>query len=141
MTILVFGSRDWTDKALIREVLVAKAFPADTLFIHGDNGYDAAGRMLFGRPDEEAVRGADKLAGAVARAMGYQVQPFPADWRGRGRAAGPYRNEQMAQQRPDLALCFHHNLRASRGSMDMFNRLGLREIPVEVFDGRLAPTT
>lgn len=60
--VLLFGSRDWTDKALIRETILARAYPPDTLFIHGDNGY-RGGRMLFDRPDEEADTGADKLAG------------------------------------------------------------------------------
>lgn len=135
MRVVIFGSRNWTDKALIREVLVRKAYPAGTVIVHGDNGYNANGKMLFNRPDEDAVRGADKLAGAVASSLGYKVERYPADWRGLGRKAGPVRNEQMAELMPAEALCFHRDLRGSRGSMDMFSRLAMREIVVEVFDG------
>jgi hypothetical protein len=134
MKVLVFGSRHWTDKQYIRDVIGVQTYPSGTLFIHGDNGY-RNGAMLFGRPDEEADQGADKLAGAVAQELGYSVQRFPALWRVRKRAAGPLRNRQMADERPDEALCFHENLAGSKGSKGMLELLRERGIPVAVFNG------
>lgn len=126
LTVLVFGSRNWTDKARIREVLEKCAFPEGTLFIHGDNGYDANGRMLgAGRPDSEAVRGADKLAGAVAQELGFDVIAYPANWLLYGASAGPRRNSEMArtleQSKPARAICFSE-LPLGRGSADMMRK-------------------
>lgn len=131
MTLLVFGSRNWTDREAIREALAP--YPPDTLVIHGDNGYDGHGMMLFNRPDEEAVRGADKLAGAAAKSLGMQVRPFPADWRKWGGAAGPLRNTQMLMEgKPDAAICFHEDLAGSRGSADMARKLIAAGVPYRV---------
>lgn len=134
MKVLLFGSRFWTDKDYIREVIGPQGYAPDTVFIHGDNGYDRTGRMLFNRPDAEAVRGADKLAGAVAEEMGFQVQRFPADWRKHGRRAGPLRNAEMAAARPDEAICFHEDIDNSRGSNGMRDLLIRAGIHVMVFD-------
>lgn len=41
--------------------------------------------------------GADALAVRYARERGLALRVFPAAWRSFGRAAGPLRNEQMAQ--------------------------------------------
>jgi hypothetical protein len=137
MKVLLFGSRDWMDNALIRQTLRAEAWPEGTVFIHGGNGYDASGYPLTPRqPDSRAVRGADCLAGAVVAEMGYEVRRFFADWRTHGRAAGPLRNREMAAERPDRAICFHPNVESSRGSRDMLDVLRKLEIPVMVIDGK-----
>jgi hypothetical protein len=54
-----------------------------TLLIHGD------------------ARGADWLAGEWAKERGVEVA-CPADWRRRGRGAGPIHNRQMLDEHPDL---------------------------------------
>jgi hypothetical protein len=48
-------------------------------------------------------RGADALAGSVAREMGIPVRVFEPDWRGLGRRAGPVRNMTMAVTARDIA--------------------------------------
>lgn len=42
-------------------------------------------------------RGIDQLGEAWARERGIPVKVFPADWDRHGRAAGPIRNQQMAE--------------------------------------------
>lgn len=88
MKILVCGSRDWTDRETIRAWL--SRFPKGSTVIEGDNGeVDKEGR---------AFRGADKIAGEEAAALGFIVRAYPANWRDQGRAAGPIRNQRMIDE-------------------------------------------
>jgi hypothetical protein len=75
--VLVCGSRDWTNWEAIRREL--ERLPAACVIIHGDNGYDADGKPLFGQSDHLAVRGADKLADTIAVELGFEVIPFTPD--------------------------------------------------------------
>ena len=88
MRILVCGGRDGRDRDLVFKELV-RFDTTDTVIIEGDaNGYD-------------------KLAGDVARKMGFWVWPCPADWHRHGNSAGPIRNRRMFREsRPDYAICF-----------------------------------
>ena len=83
--VLVCGSRDWTDQAVIERVLRANG-PA--LIVHG------------------AARGADQLAARVAHALGWPVEQHPADWRRYGSSAGPKRNLAMLDTHPTLVIAF-----------------------------------
>jgi hypothetical protein len=104
MRILVCGDRNWTNAEAIRFHL-QKYEPSETTVIHGD------------------CRGADRLAGAIARELGMEVESYPADWKKYGKAAGPIRNQQMLDDgKPDYVLAFHENIVASRGTRDMVER-------------------
>ncbi len=72
----VSGSRDWADPDPIYQ-LIACFDPGWTLVIHG------------------AARGADRIAGVIAKRLGFYVIPFPANWARYGLGAGPERNEVM----------------------------------------------
>jgi hypothetical protein len=99
----VCGSRNWTDTDAISVALGWFADVPNVLVIHGD------------------ARGADRLAGAVAKEMGFDVRPFPADWNRHGNGAGPIRNQQMLDEgHPDIVLAFP--LGMSRGTRDMIRR-------------------
>ncbi len=88
MRVLVCGSRDYTDFDYISKVL--SEIDRITDLAHGD------------------ARGADRLAGAWAgRHPSIAVYPYPANWKGLGRGAGPARNNQMLKEfRPDLVIAF-----------------------------------
>lgn len=102
MRILVCGSRYWTDKEFIRKVLAE--LPEGSTIIHGD------------------CRGADRLAGEVAKELGLQVIAYPAQWK-LGAKAGPIRNKQMlVEEEPDFVLAFHDDLTHARGTRDMLRR-------------------
>ncbi len=107
--LLVTGSRDWTSVSIIRREL-EKLYPEYDVLIQGE------------------CRGADLIAKAVARQIGYDVKRgYPADWDKYPRAAGPIRNSQMlAEEHPDkdcklidLCLAFHEDLDSSKGTKDM----------------------
>ena len=108
MKILVCGDRLWTDKELIRKVL--KEYPVDTIF-------------------EGEAPGADTLARIVAGELGITVDPYPALWRLYGNAAGPIRNRKMLDQKPDLVLAFHDNIKVSKGTADTIREARRRGIP------------
>ena len=103
MSLLICGSRHWTNGELIRRELAA---------LHGVE-------VVI----EGEAPGADTLAAAAARELGIPVLPFPADWDHYGRAAGPIRNQQMIEEgHPDLVLAFSESLNSSRGTADMVAR-------------------
>lgn len=113
MKVLVCGSRDWTSWPLIWETL--NGLGPNTIIVHGD------------------ARGADKMAGHVANKLGYEVRPYPANWSLYGVAAGPRRNRAMFDtEQPDLVICFHNDLNASKGSRHMVQYARSRGCPVNV---------
>lgn len=78
-----------------------------------------------------AYKGADELADQWAAHRGIPVERFPADWKGRGRKAGPERNQRMIDQgHPDLVVAFP----GGDGTADMMRRAraaGIEVIEVE----------
>lgn len=111
MRVLVCGSRDWLQPAVISKRL--KQLPAGSCIVHG------------------AARGADVMAASIAIGMGFSVDVFPANWRHHGRAAGYIRNLAMLDTKPDLVLAFQRN--GSRGTQHTIDEARRRGIPVEVF--------
>lgn len=85
--VLVCGARDWTQRETIRSWL--SKLPPGSVIVHG------------------AARGADTIADEEARALGFEVRPYPADWQKHGKAAGPIRNQRMLDaEAPDVVLAF-----------------------------------
>jgi hypothetical protein len=120
LRLLVCGSRTWTDAALLAEAV------EQTVAEHGQG---RAGVVLI----EGDARGADRLAGALAKAHGWALEVYPADWQRHGRAAGMLRNARMLRQgRPERVLAFTDDLTASRGTADMVRRAHAAGIPVLV---------
>jgi hypothetical protein len=136
--VLLFGSRHWTDKEAIRSAIAH--YPQGTVFLHGDNGYDADGNPLWGQPDELAVRGADKLAGAVARSLGYEVRPFTPEWKKFGRSAGPRRNTRMLEEgQPTECVGFHPSPAPDGGTGDMKHQAEKAGKPVRMIGADGSP--
>ena len=88
--VIICGSRDWTNVGAIEDTMVGlhAGCSGRVVFIHGD------------------ARGADKIADAVARRLGFDVEAYPADWRGNGKGAGPIRNRQMLDTGATLVVAF-----------------------------------
>lgn len=81
-------------------------------------------------------RGADSLGERYAIQHGLPTLLFPADWKLHGRAAGPIRNEQMAEAASMLVAFWDGQ---SRGTKNMIENMAKRGKPYRVFDyaGRL----
>lgn len=121
--VLVTGDRWWTKWEPIVKTLetlpkVLGVLPEEILIIHGD------------------CRGADRMAGIVAKELGMKVDENPAHWnhtekcpRGCsevvGKAAGALRNGLMILKHPDihLGIAFHVRIEKSRGTANMVARL------------------
>jgi hypothetical protein len=105
--VLVTGDRFWDDYETILGEL--EKLPSGSIVVHG------------------ACRGADTIAGEIAKALGHEVRPYPADWVRYRRGAGPVRNRQMLREENlpdepiDLVLGFHKNIKESKGTKDMLS--------------------
>lgn len=120
MKILVCGDRNWTDKKKIKDELVevwkGLVNSTDIVVIHG------------------GARGADTLAGEVAKELGFRVKVFLADWEKFGKAAGPIRNIEMLNEKPDLVLAFHCDLSKSKGTAHAVKTANKRGMQVKVIE-------
>lgn len=113
--VVVSGDRRWTNVALIARVLEAVA--PDCIIQGG-------------------AHGADTIARRFAATFEIPSRTFNANWNEYGSAAGPIRNKRMLERtRPDLALCFHPDLLASRGTRDLVMQALRSGIPVLHWDG------
>lgn len=113
MKLLICGDRNWNTEHKIRAYLMM--CDRNTIIIHG------------------AARGADFLAGKVARELEFKtILAFPANWEAFGKAAGPIRNRQMLDEKPDLVAAFHSNIRNSKGTLDCIMEANKRGIRVEI---------
>ena len=103
--VLICGDRRWQNHEVVRAWLCKLQ----------DWGYDT---VVHG-----ACRGADMIADEEARALGFDVRPFPAKWKLYGKAAGPVRNQQMLDEgQPEIVVYFHDDLATSAGTADMVKR-------------------
>lgn len=78
------------------------------------------------------ARGADSLGERWAEDNGVLVKRFPANWERFGRAAGMYRNAEMADYASGGIILWDGD---SRGTLDMIDKLRRLRKPVEVWNG------
>lgn len=110
--ILVCGSRNWKDRNAIENALLGLRIPHAQTVIHG------------------AARGADSVAGIIARRLGYEVRDVPADWSKHGKRAGILRNLEMLDMEPDCVLAFQTD--GSRGTQHTIDEARRRRLWVKV---------
>jgi hypothetical protein len=118
-TLLITGSRNWTDHLAIQRVIAAAAANAGVdHIIHG------------------GARGADEAADVHANFLGIAATEYPADWT-TGRGAGYERNIRMLDTQPDFVCGFWLN--RSRGTAHTLANAIHRGIPTIAYDeqGRL----
>ncbi len=102
-TILICGSRTWTDVDPIEKVL---------------NQYSQNTIVLTG-----GCSGADSIACRLAQEKNMITKVYPALWNKYGKSAGPIRNQQMLDEgKPDIVYAFTYDLENSRGTRDMVLR-------------------
>ena len=70
-------------------------------------------------------RGPDLIAASWAYREGIKVTPFPADWDKYGKAAGPIRNQQMADYADALVAIWDGKSRGTRSMIDRAKKKGL----------------
>lgn len=75
------------------------------------------------------ARGPDRLAGAYAESLGFEVEEYRADWKGLGKRAGIIRNLDMLDAGPELVIAFWDG--ESAGTKHTITEARKRGIPVE----------
>lgn len=129
MRLLVFGSRTWDDRSIVRAILNGISWE-----VTSDSEDEPLVILEGGAP------GADRIASEWAdedpdSEPGVQHERYEADWDRLGRAAGPARNQEAVDRgKPDRAVGFVAGLLPdgrpnSPGSKDMFERLLKAGIP------------
>lgn len=100
MRLIIAGSRSLTNPQDLLDALDASGFQPTVVL----SGWAA---------------GVDFLGEQWAHRHGIPVEPYPANWRCHGMAAGPLRNETMAQKGEALLAVWDGK---SRGTMDMLRK-------------------
>ena len=109
-TIIICGSRDWTDRETIATVL--SVAPKWLIVVNG------------------AAPGADSIADEVWRTeFGGKTISVPAEWEKYGKAAGPIRNKAMLAYSPRFVVAFHDHLERSKGTRSMLTLAKKQNIP------------
>lgn len=76
--------------------------------------------------------GVDAMGERWAREKGIPVKQFPADWKTKGRGAGPIRNAQMAEYAEALFLYWNGESRGSANMLQQAKEKGLVWVEVIV---------
>jgi hypothetical protein len=116
--VLMCGDRNWSNIEALLDKFKELALPPDTVVIHG------------------GAKGADQMAGYVAKKLGLTVEVFEADWARYGRAAGPVRNKAMLDSGVQLVVAFHEDISSSKGTVDMMSRAIKAGIKTVLVDGK-----
>lgn len=118
--ILVTGSRNYSNAYLVQKWLsrvVNHLHPEDSdppVLIHG------------------GAKGADALADAYWRKMGWPVEVHEAEWDKWGKRAGFLRNKDMAKSGADICVAFPQGAsRGTRNMMDVARHYGITVLDVE----------
>jgi hypothetical protein len=115
-TILVCGSRDWTNFDIIKSCLeMAKMIGFDTIV-------------------EGEAKGADSMARDIGIALNFEVIKEPAEWEKYHHSAGPIRNAKMLEHLPTLCLAFHTDVTKSKGTANMIAQARKLGVPVILVD-------
>jgi hypothetical protein len=97
MQVLGCGTRHWNDPVIIRKWLEQlRAAQEPITILVGSDPLNVPKGLI----------GADFFITEIGFELDYNVLTFPALWQTYGRAAGPIRNKQMIDCRPDLVLAF-----------------------------------
>lgn len=96
--IIIAGSRSFNDYQLCYDTLSAFKHHKDIIIVSGK------------------APGADHQGELVAKSLGWEVDPYPADWDKYGYAAGPIRNRVMAENATHLIAFWNGE---SSGTKDM----------------------
>ena len=106
--VIIAGSRQFNDYKLMLNTL-------DEFGVHLINTIDPV-EIISGH-----APGADTLGEKFAKAYGYPLKIFPAEWNKYGKAAGPIRNEKMAKYASgaDRGILIAFPVGESRGTRNM----------------------
>ena len=112
--IIVAGDRNFTDYNYFKQCL-------NTLF-----NTERPRTIISG-----CAKGVDTLAIRYANEYNLPLMKFPADWDTHGKAAGPIRNKQMAQNATHLVAFLAPN---SKGTRNMINQAKEHNLAIKIYN-------
>ncbi|WP_457617556.1 DUF2493 domain-containing protein [Lutibacter sp.] len=71
-------------------------------------------------------KGADELGEQYAKERGYKITYFPANWKHYGKAAGPKRNQAMANYADALIAFWDGKSKGTKNMIDLAKSRGLK---------------
>lgn len=123
------GSRRWTDEDMIRNLLAAIDRQEVPQVLHAlDLPKVPAHTLVHG-----GARGADTIAGEIAKDLGWTVEVHPADWAKHKKAAGFIRNQAMVDLGADMCMAFIKVDSQTGGTLDCMKRARMASITVARF--------
>lgn len=108
MKVIIAGSRNITNPDFVERAIQQSGFSIT--------------EVVSGR-----ARGVDTLGERWARLNKIPIKFFPADWKTHFKAAGPIRNQEMADYADGLIAIWHNN---SSGTKDMINKAKAKGLKV-----------
>ena len=114
MKIIIAGGRNFTDYQTLCKV-------CDNLLQDQTNIEIVSGAYY---------KGADKLGEQYAKERCYKITYFPAHWKHYGKAAGPKRNQEMANYADVLIAFWDGKSKGTKNMIDVANNLGINVIIV-----------
>lgn len=125
MRILITGGRSWEDYWTINDAILDACSWQEQMNLDPD--FDPASiTVIHGN-----ARGADTLAGEIAKVHLMTVEVYPARWDIYGRGAGPIRNQEMVDSGADRCLAFMNP--NSIGTADCVGRARKAGIPITIY--------
>lgn len=116
--VIVAGSRTITDE----EFLKRSIWSAITMFVT----FSLSGIEIV----SGGAKGVDKYGEKFAQETGMKCTVFPADWGAHGKAAGPMRNEQMAEYADALVAIWDGESRGTKHMIFTALKCGLTTIVI-----------
>jgi YspA, cpYpsA-related SLOG family len=118
MRILITGDRHWRCDDLAEQVLnrLLAWYGPELVVVHG------------------GAAGIDQSFSVAGEALGLNVEPHLADWKGLGNVAGPARNREMVEAGADLCIALHRTLATSKGTKDCICQALAAGIPVYLIE-------
>ncbi len=107
MKTIIAGSRTITNASFVNEA-ISKAGFVITEVVSG------------------CAAGVDTLAERWARLNSIPIASFPANWKGHGKAAGPIRNQVMAEYADALIAVWNGKSRGTKDMIERATKLGLK---------------
>jgi hypothetical protein len=112
MKVIIAGSRSIDDESLVKDAYILYGPSGNHSIISGD------------------ARGVDSVAEDVADDWGMEYEEYEADWDEHGKAAGPIRNKEMAEEGDRLIAVWDGD---SRGTRDMIDKALNEGLDVSVY--------
>ncbi len=108
MKLIIAGSRTFTNYQKLKQIC--------DHFLQDQNNIE----IVSG-----TCRGADQLGEQYAKERGYKITKFPANWNKYGKAAGPKRNQQMANYADALIAFWDGKSKGTNNMIQLANRYNL----------------